>query len=73
MTVRRLAAPAVAEKERDSLQFRAIFAMSFFVFLLIALVSRLTPAYWRSEAPHRSILADACMGAGTTAQMAFAG
>lgn len=75
MTVRRLAVsgPAVAGRDRDSLQFKTIFALSFAVYLPIAILARLAPGYWRSGAPHRSILADACTGAGTTAQMAFAG
>ena len=32
-----------------------------------------SPHYWRSDAPHRSIFADAFAGAGTTAQLAFWG
>ena len=73
MTVRRLAAPAVAYRDWDNVQFKTIFALSFAVYLPMALLARLAPAHWRSGAPHRSILADACAGAGTTAQMAFFG
>lgn len=78
MTARRLAAhhlavPSVTDHAWDSLQFKAIFAVSFAIYLVIALCARLAPSFWRADAPHRSILADACAGAGTTAQMAFAG
>ena len=73
MTVRRLANPAIAERGWDSLQFRAIFALSFAIYIVIAILARMMPTYWRGDTPHRSIFADACAGAGTTAQMAFAG
>ena len=72
MTVRHLAAPMM-DRNWDSLQFRTIFALSFVVYFAVALVTRLSPSYWRADVPHRSVFADACTGAGTTAQMAFAG
>ena len=72
MNARRLAATATSH-DRDSLHFKAIFAFSFAIYLPIAIAARLFPAYWRGEAPHRSVFADACAGAGTTAQLAFAG
>ena len=73
MTARRLAAPAGATRDWDGFQFKTIFAVSFAIYLPIAIAARLFPAYWRGDAPHRSVFADACAGAGTTAQLAFAG
>lgn len=64
----------VAEPGRnwDTLQFRLIFATVFVFHFAAAAIARLTPGHWRAG-PHRSIFAEACEGAGTTAQMAFAG
>ena len=73
MTARHLAAPASHARDWDGLQFKTIFALSFAIYLPIALAARLFPAYWRSDAPHRSVFADALAGAGTTAQLAFWG
>ena len=73
MTARRLATPAGLARDWDSLQFKTIFALSFAIYLPIAIAARLFPAFWRSDAPHRSIFADALAGAGTTAQLAFWG
>ncbi|MCX8254894.1 protein of unknown function [Beijerinckiaceae bacterium RH AL1] len=73
MTVRHLAAPTGPARDWDGVQFKTIYALSFAIYLPIAMMARLFPAYWRSETPHRSVLADACAGAGTTAQLAFWG
>ena len=73
MTTRRLATPVFMSRDWDSVQFKTIFAFCFAIYLPIAIAARLFPAYWRSEAPHRSVFADAFAGAGTTAQLAFWG
>ncbi len=73
MNARRLAAPAGPARDWDGVQFKTIFALSFAIYLPIALMARLFPAYWRADVPHRSIFADAVAGAGTTAQLAFWG
>ena len=73
MTARRLAAPVGVSRDWDSVQFKTIFAFCFAIYLPIAIAARLFPAYWRADTPHRSVFADACAGAGTTAQLAFWG
>jgi hypothetical protein len=73
MTVRRLTGLDIAERNWDSVQFRVIFGLSFVAYFVIAIAKRLSPTYWRVKAAHRSVFADACTGAGTTAQLAFMG
>lgn len=64
---------APAERNWDGLQFRAIFALVFPVYLLVATGARLAPSHWRGRSSHRSIFSEATSAAGTTARMAFAG
>ena len=73
MTVHHLVASAAKERQWDGVQFKTIFAVSFPVFLVIAISSRVVRSGWKRDRAARSILADACARAGTTAQMAFAG
>lgn len=82
MTVQRQMAPTslvptdlerASERGWDDVQFKTIFALSFPVYLVIATASRLVRAGWKRDRAARSIFADACAGAGTMAQMAFAG
>ena len=74
MSARRLAAPAGLARDWDSLQFKTIFALSFAIYLPIAIAWRgCFPPIGEADAPHRSIFADAVAGAGTTAQLAFWG
>lgn len=61
------------EHNRDSLQFRAIFAVSFVFYLAAAVGHRLTPNHWSTARGRRSIFAEAWEASGTTARMAFAG
>lgn len=76
MTVHHLVtptAPPTATRDWDGVQFKTIFALSFPVYLAIAIGSRVVRAGWRRDRAARSILADACAGAGTMAQIAFSG
>ena len=57
----------------DSLQFRAIFAICLPACFCSAVSGRLNPNFWRKEAGRRSIFAEACEAAGTTARLALAG
>jgi hypothetical protein len=76
MTARSLTArslPTDAAANWDAVQFKLIFALCFLFYLPAAIGARLTPRYWRTASPHRSIFADACKASGTMAQIAFHG
>ena len=57
----------------DSLHYRVIFALSFGIYFAAGMIRRLTPAFWRRAASHKSILAEAWEASGTTARIAFSG
>ncbi len=76
MSARASTAPgfsASSDRNWDGVQFRAIFALVFPVYLVAAVGARFAPSHWRKRSSHRSIFSEATQAAGTTARMAFAG
>jgi hypothetical protein len=60
------------DRRWDDMQFRVVFALSFPVFLVGAVATRLIPNLGR-ETQNRSVFAQAWEASGTTAQIAFSG
>ncbi|GEM_PF-3439075 len=68
---------SLAAPERNSIEARLIFAVSFILSLFIVLAARVMPSYWHNKSarnkPHKSIFAEAKDSAQTCVSFAFMG
>lgn len=64
-------------RQAELWQFRLIFMMAFFIFLVVAIIARLLPRQWRpgsaGELSHKSIIDEAKAAASTVVPFAFMG
>jgi hypothetical protein len=77
MVVRPSSSDSLKRLREEALEFRLLFALSFLVFLVVAIVERFLPRPWRSRLPgargRRSIFGEAKAAANTFVPMAFMG
>lgn len=69
--MRKLDGPQPGPRQRETLQFRLIYLVSFMVFLLAAIVGRLAPGAWRRGHRGKSIFGEAKAAANTVVPFVF--